>query len=626
MLRKHGHEVAFSAFWGLQGPPSSGPEGMPVFGNSGEDPWGRDVLPVHYKLWQADLCITLLDAWVLKGADLAGMSLLHWLPVDSFPLSGLDRDFLASSPGRAVAMSRFGQRQLEEAGHEAFYAPHALDTGVWSPLEDRAEARQKLGWSDSFIIGINAANQDPERKGLFEQIAAFARFSARHPEARMVIHSRQRTGNGVKLDAIIADQGLRDKVILGDQVQIGAHLVSEPQMVSWHGVIDVLSNCSYAEGFGLATLQAQACGTPVVVTDGSASRELCGAGWKVAGQEHWNRGHDAKWIVPSIDGIDRAYEKAWRQARDPAMREKARRFAVRYDHEQVFRRYWQPVLEQAMVRKAAAGRPREPRLWAPVMFAGETDMLDMRLAEMQALGARHVLAEATQTHRGVPRQVVFPSLRGRYRPYLGSVTHMAVSLPPAPDPWVREHAQRDEAWRVVAAGAADEDWVLIGDLDEIPSPDLLAKLSALDVPVVAIRMRVLAHAVNWEADPAAVPPQCVAARAGWLRLRAAEGVTLSRVRDRREHYEVIEDGWHLTWMGGPQAAAVKLDTGTCHTEILGTPEEDLIRSGARWRDGADGGALPVRAVEVDESFPAWIRDRKCPQSWFRPLETAEVGA
>ena len=115
-------------------------------------------------------------------------------------------------------------------------------------------------------------------------------------------------------------------------------MIGDRQMVSWHGVMDVLSNCSYGEGFGLAILQAQATGCPVVVTDFSSMPELCGAGWKVKGQRRWNWGHNAKWMTPSIPGITAAYERAWQHARDPQMREKARRFAVRFDADLVYRK------------------------------------------------------------------------------------------------------------------------------------------------------------------------------------------------------------------------------------------------------------------------------------------------
>ena len=197
-------------------------------------------------------------------------------------------------------MSEFGRRLLTEAGYDPLYVPHSLDMAVWSPLEDRQAAREQLSFADRFVIGINAANQDPFRKGFGEQIAAFREFARRHDDALMLIHTRAETRQGADLQALVDYYGVAKQVIFGDQYMIAAGLVSEAQMASWHGVLDVLSNTAYGEGFGLAVLQSQACGVPVIVNGFSAMDELCGAGWKVDGQDFWNRGHNAPWRVPFI--------------------------------------------------------------------------------------------------------------------------------------------------------------------------------------------------------------------------------------------------------------------------------------------------------------------------------------
>src|SRR5580692_7447727 len=114
-LRKHGHQVAFAAYWGLMGAGVAW-DGMPVYPGSGEDAYARDVLKGHYKHFGADLLITLLDMWVFEPEHLAGMNVAHWMPVDCSPLGKRDRKALAGG-GRPVAFSRFGQRQLLDAGY-----------------------------------------------------------------------------------------------------------------------------------------------------------------------------------------------------------------------------------------------------------------------------------------------------------------------------------------------------------------------------------------------------------------------------------------------------------------------------------------------------------------------------
>ena len=344
-LRAHGHEVAFMAFHGVMGSPLLW-DGMTVYPGSGEDAWAQDLMGAHYKHFRADLLVTLMDAWVLDPAKLtaAGMNFAHWMPVDCEPLGQLDRRVLDAGGGRPIALSRFGERQLRDAGYDPLYAPHALDMSLWKPLEDRDARREALGMKDRFVIGINAANQDPFRKGLGEQLEAFARFSKRHDDALMLIHSRGETRQGLNLHRLVSDLGLEGRAVLGDQYLIAGGLVPEAQMADWHGIPDLLSNCAWGEGFGLAVLQSQACGTPVVVTDCSAMTELRGAGWLVDGQRFRNRGHEAFWKIPFVSEIERAYEEAYEKA--GSLREQAREFALQYDAEKVYQDCWERALKE----------------------------------------------------------------------------------------------------------------------------------------------------------------------------------------------------------------------------------------------------------------------------------------
>jgi hypothetical protein len=263
-------------------------------------------------------------------------------------------------------------------------------------------------------------------------------------------------------------------------------------------------------------------------------------------------------------------------------------------------------------------------IWDAFMFRGEWDMLRMRIEECgRGPGpVTHVAVEAPWTHRAIPKP---RHLRGwlaepHNRDWAEDRRLVVLDDGWDPDPaapWVNEHHQRNQAWAYIDARAGGDDWVLICDVDEIPSPQLLAAPPGI---VVSVPMRTFLFAVDWEAARP-LPPTCVAARVWWLRKQAASGSYLAEVRDRRDDYPLFDGfgGWHFSWCGGPAAQAEKLDTATCHTEILQTEEAALIRSGARWATSQDGGGLPVRAVTVGRaSHPAYIAERRCPPEWFRP--------
>jgi Glycosyltransferase family 17 len=254
-----------------------------------------------------------------------------------------------------------------------------------------------------------------------------------------------------------------------------------------------------------------------------------------------------------------------------------------------------------------------PRVWDVIMYAGEADMLEMRLNELDGKVHRHVIAEAEVTHRGHPKPLWFAGERERFARWADRITYVvAKELPGGLDNWRREHVQRD-AGRAGLHDAADEDLILISDADELPSD---AALAWRGDKAAALVMTTCHSAV----DLVYRQPQFagVIARWGWARNRR-----LGDVRDGRYGYPVIQGaGWHLSWVGSQAYRRAKLDYATCHLEMPAA-EWQAIQSGATYERGEhhapDTDVIPV---DIDESWPEWIRKRKCPADWWRPREAA----
>lgn len=365
LLAKHlpdmGHEVVVSAMNGLDGRPLDW-EGTLVL-PSGMRAYSNDVIGAHARHVFGDapgLVLALYDAWAIDPAPLQGLASALWAPIQSHPVPPADLAFFQASGACPIAMSRYGQRELAAVGLDAPYVPHAVDATVFRPhtADERAAARDMLGVDqDAFVIAIVAANKDktPPRKGWGEQFRAFADFHARHKDARLLVHTLMDTGSGISLMKLVYDLGIQEWVQFTDQYAQVAGLYGPAEVAALMGCADALSNCSWGEGFGLPVLEAQACGTPVVVTDGSAGTELCGSGWLVDTQPYWHPYAESWWHAPVIKSIGRAWEKAYRQAREPKMREKAREFALRYDVDAVMTQHWKPVLE--MLEQFAGATP-----------------------------------------------------------------------------------------------------------------------------------------------------------------------------------------------------------------------------------------------------------------------------
>lgn len=279
---------------------------LPVWG----DKIGNDCLLSYYKSVNADLLITLCDSYALDVRVLSQMKVACWTPVDTLGPDPNETNQFAFSGATPLAMSQHAWRSLVHSGLVPIRIPHGVDTTVFTPEGDKRALREQAGVDpDAFIVGINAANTDLIRKGFPEQFMAFAIFQSAHPEAELMVHSSAAEQTALDLEALARACGIQP--LFPDQVTYKAGMITARDMADWYRCLDILSNCSYAEGFGIPIIEAQACGIPVVVTDFGSMAELCGAGWKVHGEPFWVRLHQSWWCQPDVYAIAAAYEQAY---------------------------------------------------------------------------------------------------------------------------------------------------------------------------------------------------------------------------------------------------------------------------------------------------------------------------
>jgi glycosyltransferase involved in cell wall biosynthesis len=343
-----GHEIAAIASpYSFGGSPITWND-IPILGTA-RDMAGNDVILRNHEYFGADLTITLADPFgLLKAApDLRQINLASWFPVDCRPAGYGDVTFLRESGTVPIAMSLFGKQVLEDEGAEPLLVPHAYDPDIYHPGPRAYRDTLPGVTDDTFVIGLVAMNRDPVRKSFFEQFAAFSRFHARHPDSFLAVHSSPGGKPGLNLHGMACHLGISTAVGFPDSYSYDLGLITEPQMAAWYNGIDVLSLCSYGEGFGLPLIEAQACGTPVITTDASAMTELCGAGFLVSGTPYWSDGHTSMWTRPDISDIDAAYEaayNAWQNDTLPCR--PAVDFAAQFAADRVFGDFWVPALAQ----------------------------------------------------------------------------------------------------------------------------------------------------------------------------------------------------------------------------------------------------------------------------------------
>lgn len=349
-LQAQGHELAYFAFYGLQGG-IIGYDNVPVY-PVGDDPWGRDILPAHMGHFGADVLITLLDVWVRDigaQAQQHGWKWLPWVPIDHNPVPPIVAEKLQSAH-MALPYSRFGERELKRIGMQNVqYVPHGVSE-MYRPI-DKAAARQKMKLpQDAFIIGMVAANKSmPSRKAFSEQIAAFARFKANHPEAMLYLHTRMDGGHGgADIGKLIEHYGLGDSVRHTNQYGYAIGM-SEQQMAIMYNSFDLLTSVSYNEGFGIPIVEAQACGVPVVTGNWTSMPELTFAGIAIDGSTPMWTPLNSNVFIPHPDAIHDAYEQMFAKLSDPDTAAELQQTALdgvepfSWDH--VVDDYWLPVLK-----------------------------------------------------------------------------------------------------------------------------------------------------------------------------------------------------------------------------------------------------------------------------------------
>jgi glycosyltransferase involved in cell wall biosynthesis len=199
---------------------------------------------------------------------------------------------------------------------------------------------------DAFVVGMNAANKGvtPNRKAFGENLLAFSIFAKDKKDVFLYLHTEPKGSlGGINLFELLQAVGIdKEKVRFADTYALRSGMSSEA-MAALYTSMDVLLATSYGEGFGIPTIEAQATGTKVIVSNFAASAELCGDGWLIEGQPLWDAMQGSFFYVPSIPQITSALKEAYDQGRTRS--QKAIDFAAGYDADLIYETAWKPALK-----------------------------------------------------------------------------------------------------------------------------------------------------------------------------------------------------------------------------------------------------------------------------------------
>lgn len=358
-LVRDGAEVAMLSNYGLEGVPSTikTPYGKVKHFPRGLDLYSNDVAPNDHKVFTSkfpelnDVFISLYDVWVMKSKQYDKIRKIGaWTPLDHVTMPTEVENFLRKPNVVPIAMAPNGVRQMEKMGIECEYVPHAIDTKVMKPtykLSNGADARELIATKDKFVVGMVAANKANgmvHRKAFSENIMAFSIFHKKHPDAVLYLHTDPlgRSG-GWHLPSLLSSLGIPEDAVCFPDPNDYRFGLPHNDLAAFYTAFDVMLATSYGEGFGVPTMEAQACGTRVIASNWAASADLVSEdGWVVDGTPAWDSGQSAWWQVPNIPAIVNALELAY--AEDRCKSQTAIDFAQDYDVEKVWQNHWLPTL------------------------------------------------------------------------------------------------------------------------------------------------------------------------------------------------------------------------------------------------------------------------------------------
>ncbi len=260
-------------------------------------------------------------------------------------------------------------------------------------------------------------------------------------------------------------------------------------------------------------------------------------------------------------------------------------------------------------------------------FFDGLDLLEIRLNILNEVVDKFVIVEATKTHAGQDKPLYFQDNKERFAKFADKIIHVVVDdTPPVGDDceigWVNENHQRN----CIVRGLEDirpEDDILVSDFDEIPDPVAILKWRGTK-GIKRFKTRMFYYFLNYRdvASPDWYGTRMLSYET-FLNSDSAEykysrfllksvnkGPTFTKIRRSNSVKNVLNAGWHFSYLGGIEAIQLKIKSFS-HQEF-NRPEftsrehiEKCLASGRDVFDRKDHRYLPV---PIDKTFPAYIRE------------------
>ena len=243
------------------------------------------------------------------------------------------------------------------------------------------------------------------------------------------------------------------------------------------------------------------------------------------------------------------------------------------------------------------------KIYDGFIFFNEIDLLDIRLNTLYDVVDHFILVESSVTHQGTPKSYIFEENKERFSKYLDKIIHIKIDN--TPDDFsnlmeIKATTFKDKIYNSIIRDikatslfnindinergfgrdffqkecvklgmefASEEDILVSSDLDEIPNPEILARLSeffeadslyTFSQLHYCYYLNMIYHThINNSRTNSEITDNWHGSRMGvWNILKY---YSLNQLR-AQENNIIMDGGWHFSWQGGKDRVKLKLQS------------------------------------------------------------------
>lgn len=262
--------------------------------------WGKDKLGFQRVLNMLsaedfDIFFSLMDIFITNPIEqyIAQLKAIKkFSRVFYFPVDGdMDPKWMEQSDSidYPITYTNFGVQTIagynKKLANRCSIVYHGVDTNAFYPFvldKERVEVRKTYFGADPDHFIITNVNRNIQRKDLLRTVVAFLKVKERIPKAKLYLNTnvmefteKEATGHDILsfIKKYVPQEIQKDISYPNPDAM---HLITKDVLRQIYAASDVVVSTSTGEGWGLSTVESQACKIPVVMPRNTASIEIIG--------------------------------------------------------------------------------------------------------------------------------------------------------------------------------------------------------------------------------------------------------------------------------------------------------------------------------------------------------------